>query len=157
MTFQGNLEAVPFGIAGAVAFALALLAWDRGAIPRARAFAVMMFGEAMWAGAKAIDLITVELPFKILWYEARVVGAMVTFLGLLAFVLVFTGRKRWLGPRRFGLIAAPAVVLTLIAWTNSWHHLFWCGSGACQWAIIGSRGTSMAHFSGSRTAISRCC
>ncbi len=125
MTFQGNLEAVPFGIAGAVAFALALLAWDRGAIPRARAFAVMMFGEAMWAGAKAIDLITVELPFKILWYEARVVGAMVTFLGLLAFVLVFTGRKRWLGPRRFGLIAAPAVVLTLIAWTNSWHHLFW--------------------------------
>jgi len=125
MTFQGNLEAVPFGIAGAVALVLALLTWERWAIPRARTFAVMMFGEAIWAWAEALELLTVELPFKILWYEFRVVGAMVTILGLLAFVLVFTGRERWLVPRRFLFVVAPAVVLTLIAWTNSWHHAFW--------------------------------
>jgi signal transduction histidine kinase/ActR/RegA family two-component response regulator len=125
MTFQGNVEAVPFGVAAAIAIVLALLTWERRVIPRARAFAVMMFGEAIWALSEALELLTVELPFKIIWFEVRAFGAMVTIVSLLAFVLVFTGRERWLLPRRFLCVVVPAIVLTLIAWTNSWHHTFW--------------------------------
>jgi len=125
MTFQANLDAVPFGVAGAVALLLALLTWDRTVIPRARAFAVMMFGETLWSWGEALELLTVELPIKILWYDFRTAGAMVTILGVLAFVLVCTGRETWLFSRRFLVVAAPAAVLALIAWTNPWHHTFW--------------------------------
>ncbi|HKI18798.1 MAG TPA: histidine kinase N-terminal 7TM domain-containing protein, partial [Isosphaeraceae bacterium] len=125
MTLQANLEAVPFGMAGAVALLLALLTWERQAIPRARAYAVMLFGEAIWAWAEAIALLTVELPFQNFWREFHGVGVLVTMFGLLKFLLVFNGRERWLVPRRFLFIVAPAVVLPLFAGTISWRYAFW--------------------------------
>ncbi len=124
MTFQANVEALPFGVAAAIAIVLALLTWERRVI-RAHAFAVMMFGEAVWALAEALELLTVELPIKVLWFQVRTLGAMVTIVSLLAFVLVFTGNERRLAPRRFVFVVVPAVIFTVIAWTNSWHHLFW--------------------------------
>jgi PAS domain S-box-containing protein len=46
-------------------------------------------------------------------------------LGMLAFVLQYTGRRRWLEPGRFAAIAALPAALVLLAWTNRWHGLFW--------------------------------
>ena len=43
---------------------------------------------------------------------------MTAILGLLAFVLRYTGRVRWLKTRRFGAICAPALPLILLAWTD---------------------------------------
>jgi PAS domain S-box-containing protein len=143
MTFQGNLEAVPFGVAGTIALVLALLTWDRTVVARARTFSVMMFGEALWSWGEALELLTVELPLKVLWYDVRVVGAMATILGLLAFVLVFTGRESWLASRRFLFVVAPAVVFTLIAWTNPWHHSFW---GRIWNAQIGQNWVAMHQY-----------
>jgi PAS domain S-box-containing protein len=125
MTFQGNVEAVPFGVAAAIAIVLALLTWERRVVSRARVFAVMMFGEAIWALAEALELLTVEMPFKVLWFQIRALGAMLTIVSLLVFVLVFTGRERWLAPTRLLGLAAPAGVFTFLAWTNPWHHAFW--------------------------------
>ena len=88
----------------------------------------MMAGETAWALGEALELIAVNKPVKLLFLNVRVLGALTTIMGLLAFVLHYTGRSRWLEARRFGLVCAPAVVLVLLAWTNPWHHLFWAGT-----------------------------
>jgi PAS domain S-box-containing protein len=122
---QANPEALPFGIATVISLLLACFAYRRRSTPAAIVFSVAMFGEAAWALFEALELVITDLPAKKLCFALRTAGTMTTVLGLLATVLVYTGRVSWLTPRRFGALVAPVVVLTALAWTNEWHHLFW--------------------------------
>lgn len=126
--FQPNAEAIPFATTVLIAGWLSVLAWHRrrlGSIAVATAFAAMMAGEVVWALFEAVELVVDSEPIQRACFALRAAGASITMLGLLAFVLGYTGHDRWLAPRRFTAIAAPSVVLTLLAWTNSWHHLYW--------------------------------
>ncbi len=125
MTFQSIPEALPIGTAALLSGALAVFAWSRRELPMAPAFAVMMAGEAIWALGSALEPSIVELPIKRLCIDVRLLGTVTAMLGLVAFVLRFTGFFRWLRAARFGLICAPALPLLLLAWTNPWHHLYW--------------------------------
>ena len=124
-TFQINPGAIPFILAGGTSAVLAIFAWRRREMPRAPAFATMMAGEMLWAISEALELIVVPLPVKLLFIDLRVAGAVISILGMLAFVLHYTGRTRWLEPRRFAAISALALVMLPVAWTNPWHHFFW--------------------------------
>ena len=64
-------------------------------------------------------------PLQILCIDLRVVGAVTSVLGMLAFVLHYTRRERWLKPRRFGAICALPLALLVVSWTNPWHRVFW--------------------------------
>ena len=125
MKLQPNPEAIPFGIAVAISVVLAVLAWRRRGMPLARAFSVMMIGEAAWALFEALELVIVDLPLKQWCFALRVGGAVTMILGLLATVLLYTGNDRWVEPRRFAAICAPSLGLTVLAWTNPWHHRYW--------------------------------
>ncbi len=125
--FQPNPEAIPFGIAVAISAGLAALAWHRRGMPIARAFTVMVAGEAAWALFEAMELVIVPLPMKEWCFAPRAGGAVTMILGLLATVLLYTGNDRWVRPRRFAAICAPSLALTVLAWTNPWHHLYWSG------------------------------
>jgi len=125
MTFQGDPHAIPFGVAAAISGALAVFTSRRRGMPMAPAFTVMMAGEAAWALFEGLELVIVEMPFKQVCFELRVAGAVTTVLGMLAFVLRYTGCADWLEFRRFAAICAPAVAMVLVAWTNPWHHLYW--------------------------------
>ena len=122
---QPNPEAIPFAIAAAVSATLAVFAWRRRRLPMAAALITMMAGEAAWALFEAIELICIDVKAQGLCYELRTAGAVITVLGLLAFVLRYTGSVRWLESRRFAVICAPALALIVVAWTNPFHHLYW--------------------------------
>jgi PAS domain S-box-containing protein len=125
MTLQGNPRAIPFLLAGGASAILTLFAWRRREMPRAPAFITMMAGETAWAFAEALELLVVPPTIQLLCIDLRVAGAVAAILGMLAFVLHYTGRDRWLAPRRFVPICAVPMALVLVAWTNPWHHLFW--------------------------------
>jgi Mrp family chromosome partitioning ATPase len=76
MKLQPNPEAIPFGIAVVVSMGLAVLAWRRRRMPLARAFSVMMIGEAAWALFEALELVIVDLPLKQWCFALRVGGAV---------------------------------------------------------------------------------
>ena len=102
--FQANPIAIPFAVSGAISGLLAIFAWRRRGLPMAPAFAVMMAGEAVWALVEALELVTVPMPVKRVFFELRVAGAVTAILAMVAFVLRYTGHSRWLVPRRFGAI-----------------------------------------------------
>jgi signal transduction histidine kinase/ActR/RegA family two-component response regulator len=122
---QPNPEAIPFAIAAAVSGTLAVLAWRRRSLPMAPAFTIMMAGEAAWALFEALELVCNDPHAQGLFYALRTTGAVITVLGLLAFVLRYTGSTHWLEPRRITLICAPALALIVVAWTNPLHHFYW--------------------------------
>jgi PAS domain S-box-containing protein len=125
MTFQANPAAIPFVVAAAVSGLIAIFAWRRRGLAMAPAFALMMTGEAAWAGFEALELVFVENAAKRPFYELRVAGAVTAILGLVAVVLRYTGRINWLGLSRFTAICTPAVVMILFALTNERHHFYW--------------------------------
>jgi PAS domain S-box-containing protein len=65
------------------------------------------------------------LPIKLICINLRVLGAVTAILGMLGFVLHYTGRTRWLKPRRFVAISALPLGLLPVAWTNPWHQFYW--------------------------------
>jgi signal transduction histidine kinase/CheY-like chemotaxis protein len=123
--FQADLRAIPFGVAAAISAALAVFGSRRRGLPMAPAFTVMMAGEAVWAFSEALELVLVDSELKRICNSIRVAGAVITVLGMLAFVLRYTGCTEWLSFRRFAPICAPAVAMIFVAWTNEWHHLYW--------------------------------
>lgn len=127
MTIQANPEAIPFGITAMIAAGLAVLAWrrvGRGGGALAASFAVMMAGEAAWTLFDALELLVGDLAVKQACFALRAAGASATVLGMVASVLVYTGHARWLA-RHLAELAAPMVVLTLLAWANPLHHAYW--------------------------------
>lgn len=123
--FQPNPQAIPFAIAAVVSSILTVFAWRRRRVPMAPAFITMMAGEAAWALFEAIELTCPNPVEQALWYELRTAGAVITILGLLAFVIRYTGCVPSVNRRRFAMVCAPALVLILVAWTNPWHHFYW--------------------------------
>ena len=89
------------------------------------AFITMMAGEAAWAFFEVIELTCPDPISQAVWYRLRTAGAVITILGLLAFVLRYTGCVQWVDRRRFALVCTPALALIIVAWTNPWHHLYW--------------------------------
>jgi signal transduction histidine kinase/ActR/RegA family two-component response regulator len=123
--FQPNPQAIPFAIAAVVSAIVTAFAWRRRSLPMAPAFITMMAGESAWALFEAIELVCVDPVLQAICYQVRTAGAVITILGVLAFVLRYTGRGQWLERRRFTLISAPALCLILVALTNPLHHLYW--------------------------------
>jgi PAS domain S-box-containing protein len=127
MALQADPYAIPFGVAAVISGALAVVTSRRRGMPMAPAFSVMMAGEAAWAFCAGLELVLVDMELKQICFEMRVAGAVTTVLGMLAFVLRYTGNTDWLEVRRFAAICAPAVAMVFVAWTNPWHHFYWQG------------------------------
>jgi PAS domain S-box-containing protein len=125
LQFQTNPESIPFFLATAISIALARFAWRRRVSAVARAFALMMVGEAAWALFEALELVIIDIETKKVCFVLRGTGTVTMILSLLATVLLYTGRDQWVKLPRFTLICAPAVLLLVLAWTNPWHHLYW--------------------------------
>jgi hypothetical protein len=85
--FQANPIAVPFAVSGAISLLLVVIAWRRRRLPMAPACAVMMAGEAAWALLEAVELVTVPMAVKRVFFELRVAGAVTAIVGMVAFVL----------------------------------------------------------------------
>src|SRR4051812_23923065 len=125
ITMQRNPEAIPFLLTLVVAGIVARLAWRRRRVPGGSALFVMMCGETAWALLIAAELLVVDPLIKRMSYSLKAVAAVAAILGLVAFVLRFTGHVRWLEARRFAAIVAPALALLPLALTNDLHQLYW--------------------------------
>jgi PAS domain S-box-containing protein len=125
ITFQSVPEAFPIAVAAVFSSVLAVVAWRRRAMPMAPAFATMMAGETLWALGAALEPLVVELAIKRLLIDLRILGVFTAILGLLAFVLRFTGLQAWSRRPRFAAICAGAIPLIALAWTDPLHHLYW--------------------------------
>ena len=123
--FQPNPQAIPFAIAAVVSAIVTAFAWRRRSLPMAPAFITMMAGESAWALFEAIELVCADPVLQAICYQMRSAGAVITILGVLAFVLRYTGWGQWLERRRFALICALALSLILVALTNPLHHRYW--------------------------------
>jgi PAS domain S-box-containing protein len=125
MRYQANPAALPFLNAALISAGLAFYAWRRWKIPTAPAFAAMMAGEAAWALGVGLELLFADLPTKVGCLDLAIVGKNSVPVGLLVFVLSYTGQQKRVTGRTLVLACAFPAATILLHWADPWHHLYW--------------------------------
>ena len=104
--------------------ALAVYAWRR--VNRtARLFALVPFLGSFWAICQALQISAADPATRLFWATVGFAGAVAAPLAWAMFAAAYTGRDRWLMPRRVALASVIPLVTLLLAVTNNAHHLVW--------------------------------
>ncbi|MBN1147741.1 MAG: GAF domain-containing protein [Anaerolineales bacterium] len=112
-------------LAAATSVAVALYAWRRRQAVGAGAFAAFNLSVAIWCSAYALVLIGKVESVQIFWLKASMLGVVALPVAWLVFVLQYTECGRYVNLRTLALLALVPLVVTLLVWTNDFHHLLW--------------------------------
>ena len=91
--------------------------------PGSNYFSLLMLAMAAWTAMNGLELGAVSLAGKRFWAEAQYLAIPFVPLFWLAFLTAYTGRHRWLGPRRFRAAFLLPAVTSVLALTSSRHGL----------------------------------
>ncbi len=93
-------------------------------VPSALPFTLIMLFGAMWNVCSAMEIVSSQLPVKILWAELRFLP--VTAIGLSWFVIALnrSGTPAWLTRARLLAFAIEPVIVVALSLTSQWHKLF---------------------------------
>lgn len=125
MTWQINTPAVLLWTSAGIAAAVAWLAWKRRTISGALALSGLMLVVVEWALSSGLEVAAGSLGTKILFAKAEYLGASSAAPIFLTFSLIYTQQNKWLKRSNLLLLWNVPVIVTLLAWTNEWHHLIW--------------------------------
>ncbi len=116
--------ALPLLLAAVVNGAIVIYSWRYRHAPGATPFAAAMLSAAVWAFAYALDISSATLAGKYAAAYLRFPQLALMPVAWLFMALEFTGRARWLTPRRRrALLLLPAITAFMV-WTTAYHGLF---------------------------------
>lgn len=111
--------------AGALALALAFVAWRRRPAPGAMPLALLLLAAAEWSGCYALEMTSRDRSFAFFCARMGYLGIVTVPGAWLALTLQYTGRENWLARRRWLLLTIEPALTWLVAWTNDLHGLLW--------------------------------
>lgn len=126
MQWSYTSYAIPLFVSAALSAGIALYALKRR--PRtsyATIFMLVALAGAVWSLGYALELLGADLKTKLFWAKIQYLGIPSIFPLLLAFLLHYTGKSRWLPARRIVLLAAIPAATAILALTNESHGLIW--------------------------------
>lgn len=125
MIWQINLPAVLLWTSACIAAAIAWLTWRRRAVSGALALSWLMLVVVVWALSSGLEAASGTLDAKILFAKIEYLGSSSAAPIFLIFSLTYARQNQWLKRRNLILLWSIPSIITLLAWTNEWHHLIW--------------------------------
>jgi PAS domain S-box-containing protein len=104
--------------------ALAVALWCRH-IPGAKVVVLHLLMMAMWALMDVLELVTPDLPTKLLWNKFKFGAMYVLAPAWLAYILYYTNNEERLTRPVLASLGIPPLVATALAFTNKAHGLMW--------------------------------
>ncbi len=126
-------------LTGVTVFLLALgwVAWRNRQIAGALAFAFCLLFTAIWGMGALFHSAAVNTPTQILWTKFQTIWQMPQATAYTCFVLEYARPGRWLTRRIVALLALPALLVAVVAFTNDLHHWLWAGFDASGTPVYG--------------------
>ncbi len=110
-----------------LSLALAVVGWRWRAQPGGLPLVLLMSAISLWSASSIFEYVAVEPATRIMWAQIGYIGITTSPAFTVMFAFEYTGQHKWTSPRPLlALLTVPAVI-TLLAFTNSWHHLIWTG------------------------------
>jgi diguanylate cyclase (GGDEF)-like protein len=104
---------------------LALLLWQRRAVPGSKALSFLMLAVTIWALATGIETASVSTEAKIFWSKIQYIGIAPTPVFFLTFILEYTNQEHILKRLpKMSLWIFPILTFGMAA-TNELHGLMW--------------------------------
>ncbi|MBN1889525.1 MAG: PAS domain-containing protein [Thermoflexales bacterium] len=101
-----------------VAGGLSIYAWRHRSATGGTAFAGLMLLGAIWLLAIGLMVLAPTPSSALVWYKASFFSVSAMPVLLLAFVLQYSDRGRWLTPVRLGLLSIVPSITQVAVWTN---------------------------------------
>jgi PAS domain S-box-containing protein len=115
----------PLLIAIVASITIMVAVWPRrpglGVMP----FMVLMVAVTLWCLGNILEFLMVDLSPKFFFIRLNYISITIVPAAWLVFVLEYTGRERWVTRRNLYLLAIQPILVQLLVWTDSYHHLFW--------------------------------
>lgn len=127
MTWNFSLLSSMYLLTAFVLFFASLLNWNRRRQPGINHLTGMLLFIAFWSVFRFFEYSIVEVDLKFHFFKLGVLAAEIFITCLLLFVIDFFHLLKWFGKYRRALLWVAIGILTLVDWTNSWHHLSWIG------------------------------
>lgn len=127
MTWNFTQLSAMYLLTAFVLFFASLLNWSRRKQPGINHLTSMLLFIAIWSTFRFLEYSVVEIDLKFLFFKFQLLAAEIFITCLLLFVLDFFHILKWFGRNRRLLMWVAIVILNVIDWTNSWHHLSWIG------------------------------
>ena len=105
-------------VAAAVMVGLAIYAWRRRAARGAAALAWSMLMAAWASLIEGLIIMSYTPDVARFWFKLRMVGIAGMPVMWLAFALQYTGKDKWLAPRRLALLSIVPLITQAAVWTN---------------------------------------
>jgi diguanylate cyclase (GGDEF)-like protein/PAS domain S-box-containing protein len=112
-------------IVGALTAVVALYIWRKRVIPGATALFVLMIAATEWAVGNALQIMSSELSYKILWGKFQYIGIVTTPLACFIFVLQYSGQSKWLNWQTFLFLILIPFITLFLAWSYPRNNLVW--------------------------------
>jgi PAS domain S-box-containing protein len=79
----------------------------------------------IWSLAYALEIVLTDPAMKIILMKVEYAGIPFIPVALFSFVLIYSGRGKWITPPRLIAVLTIPVVTFLLALSNEYHHLLW--------------------------------
>ncbi|MFY9147595.1 MAG: histidine kinase N-terminal 7TM domain-containing protein [Bacillota bacterium] len=106
-----------------VSLSLCVLVWPRRQMAGAKPFLVLMICSVVWSISNALEMMGLDLGTKLFWANVQYICYNIIPLTWLMLTLEYTGRGRWMTPRRLIPLLVIPILTVIFAWTNEWHGL----------------------------------
>jgi diguanylate cyclase (GGDEF)-like protein/PAS domain S-box-containing protein len=118
-----TLYALPFLLVG-ISAAIIAVRLRRQDIFGNKWLILLLTASSAWSLAQAAEYFSTDIAVKIFWDNLQWVGIVFIPPAFLMLTLDFAGKKRWLKPLPSVIMIFMPLMILLVAYTNSIHHLF---------------------------------
>jgi hypothetical protein len=123
MQIQFHPYILPLALSAIVSGTAAIIAYHRRNVQGAMALAVNMLALTIWSGAYALMWAGATEYAQLFWLRIVYIGVVIAPLSFFVFVARATD-SNWLKPHHIIGLSFISVIVLLLVWTNSLHHLF---------------------------------
>lgn len=96
-------------------------AWPYRRSPLGRTFFLFLTAATVWSFGYAFELCATTLSTGLFWANVEYLGVPTSGPAIFAFCLTLSGAR--LSRKMWTALAIPGPFITLVAWTDGWHHL----------------------------------
>ena len=125
MQWFTNPFVIPMILAGLIALICAFFVSQREKVPGSTPLLGLIFAVFIWAIAYAFELASAQLSLQILWAKFEYLGIPYVPMFMFIFAYEISQNTKKLTRRDLALLGIPAMVFTLLAWTNDYHGWIW--------------------------------
>src|SRR4029434_4122297 len=104
---------------------LAILCYRRRNVPSAMILFVLTLSATIWAFAKLMEDLNVDLDGKVFWSKVAYFGILTVIATWPVFVLNHTGHSKWINRRTLSFLGIEGLIILAFVWTNEYHGLIW--------------------------------